>query len=282
VFTRDELLASGLDKSAISRRLRAGTLHRMYPTVYSVAPAALLRPEARWLGAVLACGEDAVLSHCSAAALWRLLEERWDFVDVTTPRRGRKGTEGIRLHRTRRLEPRDLTVVREIPVTSVERTLLDLADVVPLRVLRRAARQAEVLRLPTGSPKENAHGRRGAPSLSALSLHRAELTMTRSELESRFLRLCRRFGIPKPERNADIEGRERDFAWRDARLVVEVDGHQTHGTRFAFEDDRARDLQLVRAGWRVVRFTYAQITYDPGDVAAAIRDLLGLGPFALA
>jgi very-short-patch-repair endonuclease len=281
VFTRDELRAAGLSDSAIARRLRGGTLHRMYRNVYSIAPPSLLRPEARWRGAVLACGDDAVLSHCSAAVLWGLLEERWDFVDVTTPRRGRKGTEEIRLHRTRRLEADEIVIVRAIPVTTVERTLLDLADVVPLRVLRRAARQAEVLRLPAGSPREKAHGRRGAPSLGALSLQRAEISMTRSELESRFLRLCRRFRIPPPERNADIEGKERDFVWRHARLVVEVDGHATHGTRFAFEDDRRRDLALVRAGWRVVRFTHAQIVFDAADVAAALRDLLDVGPFAI-
>jgi hypothetical protein len=281
VFTRDELIASGLDKSAISRRVHAGTLHRMYRNVYSVAPPWLLRPEARWLGAVLACGEAAVLSHRSAAAFWRLLKDRWAFVDVTTPHRGRKGTEGIMLHRTRRLGDDAVMVVRGIRVTTVERTLMDLADVVPLRVLRRAARQAEVLRLPIGSPRTTAHGRRGAPSLAALSLLRAEISMTRSELESRFLRLCRRFGIPRPDVGPDIEGKERDFVWRDARLVVEVDGHATHGTRHAFEDDRARDVALVRAGWRVVRFTHAQIACDAAEVAAALRDLLGLGPFAL-
>ena len=114
MFTGDELLAAGIDKSAITRRLRAKTLHRMYRNVYSIAPPALLRPEARWLGAVLACGDGAVLSHCSAAVLWGLLEDRWSFVDVTTLRRGRKGTEGIRLHRTRRLEPADVVVVREL------------------------------------------------------------------------------------------------------------------------------------------------------------------------
>jgi very-short-patch-repair endonuclease len=103
--------------------------------------------------------------------------------------------------------------------------------------------------------------------------------MSRSELESRFFRLCRRFGIPRPDRNVIIEGRERDFVWWEARLVVEVDGHATHGTRFAFEDDRARDLALVRAGWRVVRFTYAHVLREPAVVAQALRDLLGLGPF---
>jgi hypothetical protein len=282
VWTRDELRAAGLSDSAIARRLEGGVLHRMYRNVFCVAAPALLRPEARWFGAVRACGEDAVLSHRSAAVLWGLLEDRWPLVDVTTPRRGRKGTEGIRLHRTRRLGPDEVVVVRGIPVTTVERTLVDLADVVSLRVLRRAARQAEVLRLPVGSPRENAHGRRGAPALGALSLHRAEVGLTRSELESRFLRLCRRFGLPAPEVNVVIEGRERDFAWRGACLVVEVDGHATHGTRFAFEDDRRRDLDLVRAGWRVVRFTHAQIARDAPHVAASLRDLLGLGPFVSA
>ena len=278
MFTRDELRAAGLSDGAIARRIRARTLHRLYRNVYSVAPPSLVRPEVRWLGAVLACGEGAVLSHRSAAVFWRLLEDRWAFVDVTTPRRGRKGTEGIRLHRTRRLDDADVVIVSGIPVTSVERTLIDLADVVPPRVLRRAARQAEILRLPVGSPREKANGRRGAPSLSALSFHRTDVAGTHSELESRFLRLCRRFGLPAPDVNVIVQGKERDFVWRSSRLVVEVDGHATHGTRFAFEDDRSRDLGLVRAGWRVVRFTYAQVTLEAADVAAAVRDLLGLGP----
>jgi very-short-patch-repair endonuclease len=173
-------------------------------------------------------------------------------------------------------------VVRGIPVTSVERTLMDLADVVSLPVLRRAARQAEVLQLPVGAPRENAHGRRGAPSLDALSLQRADLTFTRSDLESRFLRLCRRFGIPGPEVNIVIEGIECDFVWRGARLVVEADGHRFHGTRSAFEEDRRRDVALGRAGWRVHRFTYAQITRESAAVAAAILDLLDVGPISVA
>jgi hypothetical protein len=277
-MTRAQLRAHGLSDTAIARRLDAGALHPLYRGVFAVAPAAVLRPEGRWLGAVLACGRTAALSHRSAAVLWGLLEERWAFVDVTTSARGRKGSEGIRLHRTRRLEVVDVVVARGIPVTSVERTLMDLADVVPLRLLRRAARQAEVLQLPVGSPREKAHGRRGAPSLNALSLQRADLAFTRSDLESRFLRLCRRFGIPAPEVNVVIEGIECDFVWRDALLVVEADGHQFHGTRSAFEDDRRRDVALGRVGWRVHRFTYAQITSEPADVAAAILDLLGLGP----
>lgn len=282
VITREQLLDAGIDRSAITRRLAAGTLHRMHRCIYAVAPPAVLRPEGRWLGAVLACGEGAALSHRSAAALWGLLEEGCRLVHVATAARGRKGAAGIRLHRTRRLEDADVVVVRRVPVTSVERTLLDLADVVSLRVLRRAARQAEVLRLPVGSPRARAHGRRGAPSLGALALHHADLAMTRSELESRFLRLCRRFGIPRPGVNAFVEGRERDFCWPSARLVVEVDGFAFHGSRSAFEDDRRRDVVLVRAGWRVLRFTFAQIVREPADVAAAILDLLDVGPFALA
>ncbi|MDX6658756.1 MAG: hypothetical protein QOH62_3549, partial [Solirubrobacteraceae bacterium] len=138
VMTRAQLRAHGFSDTAIARQLDAGALHRLYRGVFAVAPAAVLRPEGRWLGAVLACGEGAALSHRSAAVCWALLEERWAFVDVTTSARGRKGSEGVRLHRTRRLDASDVVVVRRIPVTSVERTLMDLADVVPLPLLRRA------------------------------------------------------------------------------------------------------------------------------------------------
>jgi hypothetical protein len=281
VITNAQLARAGIDKDGITRRTRVGTLHRMYRGVYAVASPSVLRPEGRSLGAVLACGDGAALSHQSAAALWGILDERWAFVDVTTSARGRKGCEGTRLHRTRRLDVSDVEVVRGIRVTSVERTLMDLADVVPLRVLRRAARQAEVLQLPVGAPREKAHGRRGAPSLDALSLDRVGAVVVRSELEARFLRLCRRFGIPAPEVNVCIEGIECDFVWRDARLVVEADGHRFHGTRSAFEEDRRRDVALGRAGWRVARFTYPQITREAADVAAAVLDLLDVGPISV-
>ena len=127
------------------------------------------------------------------------------------------------------------------------------------------------------APRGRGHDLKPSP-VHALALERVGAVVIRSELEARFLRLCRRFGIRVPEVNVVIEGIECDFVWRGARLVVEADGHRFHGTRSAFEEDRQRDVALGRAGWRVARFTYAQITGEPADVAAAILDFLRLGP----
>jgi very-short-patch-repair endonuclease len=276
VITWAQLRASGLSKAAIGRRVRNERLHRIHVAVYAFMPATALAPEGRWLAAVLACGESAALSHRSAAALWDLLDSSPGWPEVTVPVGRAKDVEGVRLHRSRNL-PKAITTRRGVPVTSLERTLADLADVVPQATLHRAAQQAEFLRRklgPAGDPWRYANGRRGAPNLRTLPLLRGKVGMTRSELERRMLRLCRQAGLPEPECNAVIAGEHVDFVWRDARLIVETDGGDAHLTAAAFESDRRRDVELMVAGWRVARFTWAMVRAERSRIAARLAALL--------
>jgi very-short-patch-repair endonuclease len=232
------------------------------------------------MAAVLAGGEDAVLSHASAAAAWDLRPVGAGRIHVTVPGwTGRAIRAGIRVHRSVALELHETTNHRGIPITTPIRTLMDLAAILKGRPLEQALDRAEQLRLVDFA--ELSHNlearptRPGSPSLQAmLSRYTAGVTFTRSELEERLLALCDDHGLPRPHVNIRIEGMEVDFAWRDARLVVEVDGYAYHRSPRAFEDDRARDVALAVAGWTVLRFTWAQVTGRPGWVAEAIRNRL--------
>jgi very-short-patch-repair endonuclease len=176
-------------------------------------------------------------------------------VDVTVATRGgRRRRRGIRLHRSATLLPSDCTLRHAIPVTKPARTLDDLHRVLSAKEFAAALREAEYRRLPTGE--------------------RFRPDGTRSELERSLLSLCRRFRLPQPEVNAYVDRFLVDFLWRADRLVVEVDGWAAHGTRSAFESDRARDARLKSLGYEVLRFTYRQVAGSPGTVAGLIRSLL--------
>jgi very-short-patch-repair endonuclease len=210
------------------------------------------------MAAVLACGDDAALSHRAAAALWQLMKPRAGPIDVTVPGNGgRRRQRGIRLHRSTTLTARHVTVRNGIPVTTPARTIDDLRPVVPARLYRSAVRQAELL----GRPLNAAFQPDG----------------TRSDLELLFLRLCRRHGLPTPEVNVCIGPYEVDFLWREARLVVEVDGYAYHSSRRAFERDRRRDADLQTAGYDVMRITWRQITDEPIAVVARLAQRLSSG-----
>ena len=232
--------------------------------------------------AVLTCGPGAVLSHRSAAHHLGLLPTARAKIDITVPRAGGRAIAGIDAHRSP-LRRSDVTYHHGIPVTTVARTLLDLADVVNRRQVERAIDRAEQLRpLDMKALEEQlarSNGRTGAPLLRAvLEQHRPGSTLTRSELEELFLAICRRAQLPQPEVNYEIAlgttHVQADFAWPDHGLIVETDGYATHGTRQAFEDDRQRDQRLAVAGWRVVRFTWRQIEAAPHEVAATLKALL--------
>ena len=224
------------------------------------------------MAAVLACGEGAVLSHQSAAALWSIRGTAKPRIDVTAPRvlRPRPG-----LHPHRAVLPGDeVTVLDGIPTTTPARTLLDLAAVVPRRTLERALDEAEILRLPGPSELLDRYpGRRGAATLRTLLLTSRSPTPTRTELEHRFLTFLEDHHLPRPETNTVVDSYEVDAVWRDAGLIVELDGFATHGTRRGFERDRVCDRRLTAAGWRVIRLTWRQLS--GGDaLAQELRTLL--------
>jgi very-short-patch-repair endonuclease len=274
VVTRDQMRSVGLGEHGIAERIRTKRLHRLHRGVYAVGHD-VLKPEARWLAAVLACGEGAALSHASAAAHWNIRQSAAATIDVTVPARsGRTRKTGIRVHRSGRLSKEEVTIHAGIPTTAVARTLLDLADTLPTQALKRTIAEAEYLRLLDMTSLiavvEGNPGRRGA---QVLEHARAGPEWTRSELEQRFLEMVERRGLPRPVVGAKVEGYEVDFLWPAEKLIVELDGFAAHGTRGAFERDRRRDRQLVRAGFRTVRVTARRLSYDEGAIAADLDAL---------
>jgi very-short-patch-repair endonuclease len=240
------------------------------------------------MAAVLACEPEAVLSHRSAAALWGLREDHRPSIDVIAPNRRGRVPAGISAHRDGTLIAADRTSLHGIPCTNVQRTLLDLAAVLPVRELRKALSEAEVLRLLNHEAVrlliKRSRGRRGVARLRMLldDIH-PETKQTRSEMERLFLRMCDRAGLPRPEVNValDIGGRQLrpDFLWRDAGLIVEADSRRYHDTDSAFQSDRRREQRLQLAGWRVSRCTWEQIEREPHALAETIRGLLAQSYF---
>ena len=277
VVSRKQLAALGLTDAAIDHRLVRGTLHRLDRGVFAVGHRALRR-EGRWMAAVLAAGAGSVLSHRSAAALWGVRDNARRSVDVISPHHCRR--KGI--HARHVVLPADeVTTERGVPVTTPARTLFDLAAILTRQQLEAAITEAEVRRL--ASPTSLADlvarypGRRGVATLRAVLRDTGALgpTLTRSELEIAFLALVDAHGLPRPDLNRTGDHGELDATWPAARLAVELDGFATHGTRRAFEADRARDRALMLAGWRVVRLTARQLTSEGETIARQLRILLG-------
>ncbi|HEY8582933.1 MAG TPA: DUF559 domain-containing protein [Capillimicrobium sp.] len=249
--------------------------------MYAVGHAALT-VHGRQLAAVLACGPSAVLSHGSAGALWDIVRYPPARIHVTVQTwAGLATPRGVRLHRYRSLVPEDLTERDAIPVTTPARTLLDLAPVLPGRKLRRAIGQADVLRRLDLDALDRlllAHPRRpGAKLLRALlAEHRPDPQLSRSDFEDRLVELCERHGLPRPQQNIRILGEEVDCSWPELRVVAEADSFAFHGTRAAFEKDRARDALLTAAGYRVHRFTDRQLREAPDTIIASLRRSLSI------
>ena len=275
IVSRAQLVELGLTRHEVQGRLDAGRLHRLHHGVYAVGHRHLER-RGRWLAAVLAAGPGAVLSHRAAGALWRV---RFDAIVEVTCRRRRGSARGFVARRSSDLPADEVTVVDGIPVTSVSRTLLDLAAVLPRRQVERAIEQAEVLRLTDplslADLVERHPGRRGIATIRAiLARGGLGLHVTRSDLERRFLDFVGGARMPAPAVNAVVEGFECDVVWREAHLIVELDGRSTHGTTEAFERDRLRDLRLSAAGWTVVRVTWRQLHNDRATLERDLRRLL--------
>jgi hypothetical protein len=274
VVSREQLRALGLSSQAVYRRLQKRCLIRLHPGVYAVGHMAL---SSRWrdFAAVLACGPDALLSHRSAADLWGIRRTSSPRIEVTAPR-GRKGPAGITVHRSRVVHFDDRTAVDAIAVTSVARTVVDLADVLSLPALERAINEAELLGLLSGGARAHSRGlpnRRGRGRLRrALALYLPSAAFTRSKGERDFIRLCADHGLPQPSANLAIAGEEVDLIWTDARVIVEIDGTAVHGTTRAFHEDRRRDRALATRGFQVVRVTEHDLVTDAA-LAAEMKAL---------
>src|SRR5579864_8086629 len=260
VLHLDQLVALGLSSSRVRKRVRAGRLHRIRHTVYALVPRKLLTREGHWMAAVLACGPDAVLSHRTAAALLGLRPTDRAKIDVTIPGRSNTTRPGIDLHRSLTLTPGDLTRENGISCTTIARTMLDLASVVPRRSIERALDQAEVMHVLDLNALSDQLARNrhhpGAPLLrSVLEEHYIGSTFTESKLEEAFFALTRRLGLPDPEVNRWIDLGDglpmirADFVWYEPRVIVETDGGRFHGTHQARERDPRRDQRALLAGW---------------------------------
>jgi hypothetical protein len=270
VVSRAQLGAIGLSRTEIESRVRRRWLHRVHHSVYAVGHLALSR-NGRFMAAVLAAGEGAALSHFSAAVLWRLIDDPGGPIHVTAEKRRR--IRGVTVHES---PLRGDRVRRDgIVVTTVSRTLVDLADVVARRrTLERAFDEAEYLGL-DWHPAAPIRGRCGSGLLaSVLAVHEPGTTRTLSELEERFLEFCEKHGFPRPVVNDSIEGYLCDFVWHEQRLIVETDGLRAHGTVRARRWDSVKDADLQIAGWRVVRVTWEQLLGEEKALERQIRSLL--------
>lgn len=280
VVCRGQLLDAGVTATMIDKRVARGRLVPLHRGVYAVGHAHL-RPNGYRLAAVLAVGARAVLSHRDAAALHGLRSGGGTRIDVSTPKE-RRSTQRIRVHGRRALDARDVTQVDGIPVTTVERTLVDLAEVVPADALRKALGEAERQRVLDTKAIEEAlkrrRGRRGTATaklraaLADLAAHGA--TLTRSHLEDRFLTVLEAHRLPRPTTNAHVAGYEFDAVWHAQRLAVELDGWETHRTRRAFQHDRIKGNAIQAAGYAFLRFTHADVVRRPDGVAADVAQQL--------
>jgi hypothetical protein len=281
VVGRAQLRVLGLGDDAIEWRLREGQLHRLYRGVYAVGHTVLSR-EGHWMAAVLACGPDAVLSHHSAAAHWGIRDHRGGPIDITSPSKT-KSRGAIRRHYV--LLPTDeVTVERRIPITTVPRTIFDIAaGGAPEYVVENALRQSEFRRLydrlSLRDLLDRYPGHRGVRSVRAALARRAEAPgSTLSPLEEIFLPFLDRHNLSRPHLNAWLESNGRRFQvdclWPVPKQIVELDSWEGHGTRIAFRDDRARDRRLRVAGYEITRLTWSQLDDEPTAVAADLRALL--------
>jgi very-short-patch-repair endonuclease len=272
VVTRAELLQAGLTRHEINRRLEKGALLREYKGVYRVGHRAP-STEARYLAAVRACGEGALLSGRAAGHLLGLLKGPPPPPEITT--RKERRIDGIKTKRSRQIDHADSTSFKAIPVTTVPRTLVDLAGTLNPDDLARACHEAEVRHRTTPAQVEKVLARRPNTSRAAnlRAALRGDIPVTLSKLESRFLEILRKEHLELPQTNRPAGGRRVDCWWPHKRLTVELDSYRYHGSRHAWEMDRRREREAhARGDFR--RYTYGDVFDDPRAMMSELRELL--------
>ncbi len=278
VASRRQLRSLGFGEEAIKAALAEGRLAPVHEEVFAVGHTRVSQ-RGHWWAAVLAYGPGALLSHHSAATLWELRRSRRRPVHVTAAcgRQGVRRREGIWIHRCK-LRHEEATRHEGIPVTTVARTLFDLAEVAPFEELKKTAEAADrrnLLRLgELESVCELGRGRRALRPMRRLLVELRAPTEGRSPLEIRFAEFLDLRGLPAPTQNVLVLGHEVDALWPAAKLVVELDSWEHHSGRTAFERDRARDPELMLAGYRTIRITHRRLDSEAPKIARQIRALL--------
>ena len=270
VVMRSQLLDAGLSDAGINRRARKGTLHTEHRGIYRVghrAPSV----EARYLAAVLACGEGAALSGRAAGHLLGLLKGAAPAPEVTT--RAHRRIPGIRTRRSRGVEA---MTFHGIPVTTVPRTLVELAAVLSEPRLARACHEAGVKHGTTPAQVDAVLAKRpndpGAGALRRILHGKARVTLSR--LEARFLARLSQANLPLPITNRPAGGRRVDCRWPEHRLTVELDSYQYHRSRHAWEQDRLREREAYARGDDFRRYTYGDVVETPRPMLRELRTLL--------
>jgi Transcriptional regulator, AbiEi antitoxin len=272
VVTTRQLAELGYTRSSASKAAGVGRLHRIHRGVYVVGHRRISW-HGRCIAAVLS-SSPSVASHWSAAWIWGLLRSRPGTLHVTCPN-SRRANRPFEVH-VANLTPADRTVRDGIPVTSVARTILDMAVGRPVRDVRRQIQRADdgsVFDLRTMRDLlDRTAGHRGrAAVLIALDLYDEKPVFTRSGLERRFLEIVTAAGLPVPAMNAFVAGHEIDAYWDAERFGVELDVFETHGSRLSFEEDRVRDDELLLAGIETTRVTGPRLDREPGAVVDSVR-----------
>ncbi len=277
VVARWQLLDAGLSADVIDGALAAGRLRPLFRGVYAVGHA-VVSQDGWCQAALLACGDKAVLGHRTASMKWGLRHDDLFPLSVIVPGdRGRKH-DRIKTRRTK-LDRSDWVVFDDLRVTTPARTIVDMAAELNPREMRRLVERAQDGKRfdPTRieAVLDRNPRRPGCrPLLRLIALLQPDQDGAKSYLERLFLTLIRQAGLPRPEVNQHIEGRERDFVWRDQRLVIEVDGYAFHSSKQAIARDKKRDRELTAALWRPARFTYEEVAFEPEETAAELKELL--------
>jgi hypothetical protein len=287
VVSLDQLRDEGVSRRRAAERAEDGKLHRIHRGVYTVGHRSITRAT-HLRAAVLACGEGAVVSHGTAAALHGLWD-KWPYlIDITVPVEAGRKIDGIRCRRCRYPQPEETGTRGGVTCTTVARTLVDLAGMVGLKTLRHSVGRAAILRRLDLQAVDlaiyNAKRRRGLKTLElALVPYRTKdgkVPDVRSDFETLMLPALLDMGLPRPQCNSwlHIDG-ERfliDFLWDEAQVIVETDGRETHETPTAFQSDRRRDQFLTAAGYRVLRVTWSQIHGEGQAVLRRVSQALSL------
>jgi very-short-patch-repair endonuclease len=285
LITTEQLRLAGMSRALMRTRLRQGTAQRVHRGVFHLGPELMLAGAVE-LAAVLACGEGAYVRRRSAVALFGLVSVRPLDVEIVVSGRQCRSRAGISVERVEALADEDSGAFHGIPITSPARAIVDFGAVATDDELERAIAEGYALKLVT-EPELQAAVERNTRRPGAGTVRRELARIggpqwTRLEAERRMKQLVRQAGLPAPATRKFVEGFEADFSWSDERLIVEADGYQFHGHRYAFERDRRRDQVHIAAGYTVIRVTLRQLENEPLRVIAVIAIALGAARAAAA